>query len=187
MLKKALNNTELSDRTKNTVIVLVYIVTIVIVAMIWNAFFFSPLKVAGNSMNPSLTDGDVVIINKISGNIERYDMVVFPYKYDNRRNLIKRVIGLPGEKIEIINGKIYVNDEKLEEYYGIYDENGEDMFKSYGPIILGDTQYFVLGDNRYNSDDSRSDNVGPVEKSDIIGRVVFRLWPFNSIGSMENQ
>lgn len=187
MLRKALNSTNMSDKAKSITVASVYIVSIIIIAMLWNVFFFSPLAVVGNSMNPALSDGDIVMINKISNNIERYDMVVFPYKYDNRMNFIKRVIGLPGEKVEIIDSVIYINDKELKEYYGIYDEGREDMFSNYGPIILGDTEYFVMGDNRYNSDDSRSDGVGPVDEDDIIGKVAFRMWPFNSIGSMEGQ
>lgn len=168
----------------------VYIICIVIIALIWNSFLFSPLKVIGESMNPALRDGDIVMVNKISYSLngaDRFDMVLFPYKYDNSRNFIKRIIGLPGETIEIKDGVIYIDGEELEEYYGIYDGNEITRYSKYGPVTLADDEYFVMGDNRNHSDDSRSEDVGPVKADDIIGKISFRIWPFDGIGSLKHQ
>lgn len=194
MLGKLLDRYDLSEKKKNIIKMFVYILVIVLLALLWNAFLMSPLKIVGHSMNPSLSEGDVVFVNKLSykfGDVERYDIVVFPYKYDNSRKLVKRVIALPNEKVEIKDGILYVNDEKLEEYYGIYKKrnDGEQSttYVNWGPVTLGDDEIFVLGDNRNQSDDSRSSDVGLVKTDDIIGKVSFRIWPFNGIGGMEGQ
>lgn len=194
MLGKLLDRYNLSERKKSLIKTAVYILLVAIVALLWNAFLFSPLKIVGNSMNPSLSEGDVVLINKLSytfGDVERFDIIVFPYKYDNSRKLVKRVIALPGEKVEIKDGDLYINDEEFKEYYGIYIEksDGEQstVYVNWGPVTLGEDEVFVLGDNRYQSDDSRSSDVGLVKTDDIIGKVSFRVLPFNSIGSMKGQ
>ena len=121
MLGKLLNKYDLSDGKKTLIKTFVYIIFVFILAMLWNAFLMSPLMIVGPSMNPSLEEGDVVFINKLSyvfGDVERYDIVLFPYKYDNSRSLVKRVIGLPNEKVEIKDGVLYINDKELKEYYG---------------------------------------------------------------------
>lgn len=194
MLGRLLDRYDLSDRRKTAIKTAVYIAAVVILALLWNAFLLSPLKIVGPSMNPSLKEGDVVFVNKLSyvfGDVKRFDIVVFPYKYDNSRNLVKRVIALPNEKVEIKDGVLYINDEELKEYYGIYIErnDGEQstIYVNWGPVTLGDDEIFVLGDNRNQSDDSRSSDVGLVKTDDIIGKVSFRVWPFNSIGSMKGQ
>ncbi len=181
---------KLKSKKKGIIQAVCYIVAIVAAAFIWNGFFFSPLKVIGDSMNPALSSNDLVIINKISytmNGAKRFDMVVFPYRYDNSYNYIKRVIGLPGETVEIVDGKIYIDGSELEEYYGIHDKTTEMRYKNYGPVTLEDDEYFVMGDNRDHSDDSRSPDVGPVNEDDIIGTICFRMWPFESIGSLEYQ
>lgn len=194
MLGKLLNKYDLSDGKKTLIKTFVYIIFVFILAMLWNAFLMSPLMIVGPSMNPSLEEGDVVFINKLSyvfGDVERYDIVLFPYKYDNSRSLVKRVIGLPNEKVEIKYGVLYINDKELKEYYGIYREKSDGekstIYVNWGPYTLGDNEVFVLGDNRNQSDDSRSSDVGPVNIDDIIGKVSFRIWPFNSLGGMKGQ
>lgn len=194
MLGRLLDRYDLSDGRKTAIKTLVYIIIVVILALLWNAFLMSPLMIVGPSMNPSLSEGDMVFVNKLSyafGDVERFDIVVFPYKYDNSRKLVKRVIALPSEKVEIRDGVLYVNDEELKEYYGIYREKKEGeqstIYVNWGPYTLGDNEVFVLGDNRNQSDDSRSSDVGPVNIDDIIGKVSFRIWPLNSIGSMKGQ
>lgn len=194
MLGKLLNKYDLSDGKKTLIKTFIYIIFVFILAMLWNAFLMSPLMIVGPSMNPSLEEGDVVFINKLSyvfGDVERYDIVLFPYKYDNSRSLVKRVIGLPNEKVEIKDGVLYINDKELKEYYGIYREKSDGekstIYVNWGPYTLGDNEVFVLGDNRNQSDDSRSSDVGPVNIDDIIGKVSFRIWPFNSLGGMKGQ
>ncbi len=146
--------------------------------------------VDGKSMYPTLNDGDNLIVEKLSyrfSDIERFDIVVFPH-YNEKRggevNYIKRVIGLPGETIQIKEGVIYINGEKLEDEYGYYS-NGQAMHggDAEEEIYIGDDEYFVLGDNRNNSDDSRK--IGCISEDIILGQAVFRIFPFSSIGSID--
>ena len=110
---------------------------------------------------------------------------MFKYKYDIHTRYIKRVIGLPGETVEIKDNTIYINGEELKEYYGYYDS--EKKMDDYAAYTLRTDEYFVLGDNREHSVDSRSGDVGPVERDMIIGRAAFRLWPFKAVGSLKYQ
>ena len=100
---------------------------------------------------------------------------MFKYKYDIHTRYIKRVIGLPGETVEIKDNTIYINGEELKEYYGYYD--GEKKMDDYAAYTLRTDEYFVLGDNRNNSEDSRFANVGVVKKDDIVGSVWFIASP----------
>ena len=185
---------QLNDKVKTAIKVTSFIAIIAIIAIIFITFFYAPMSIDGNSMNPSLKDGDIVIIDKISYSFsepKRFDLVAFKYRYDYSQRYIKRIIGLPGETLYISNNYIYILDEdtgqysKLNEYYGIYEGNA--MLTDMEPVTLGADEYFVLGDNRYDSDDSRSGGVGLVKMDTIIGKAVFRLVPFNGIGSLEYQ
>jgi len=185
---------QLNDKVKTAIKVTSFIAIIAIIAIIFITFFYAPMSIDGNSMNPSLKDGDIVIIDKISYSFsepKRFDLVAFKYRYDYSQRYIKRIIGLPGETLYISNNDIYILDEdtgqysKLNEYYGIYEGNA--MLTDMEPVTLGADEYFVLGDNRYDSDDSRSGGVGLVKMDTIIGKAVFRLIPFNGIGSLEYQ
>lgn len=180
----------LRNKNKSLFKVLEYILIVFIIAAIFNILFYSPVRVIGNSMNPALDDRDIVIVDKIIYDFfepERFDLIVFPYKYNNNTNYIKRVIGLPGETIEIINNEIYINGSILDESYGINDKTKNPQYPNMKPVELGSDEYFVLGDNRDNSDDSRSDSVGIIKKQDIIGKAIIRIWPFNSIGTLKYQ
>jgi len=169
----------------------IYIILIIFIAVIFNNYFYSPMRVTGVSMKPSLSDADIIIVDKISYKFtdpKRYEKVVFPYKYNNNTKYVKRIIGLPGETILIKDGIIYIDGKELTESYGIYENHkDEHKYANYGPIKLSSDEYFVMGDNRDNSDDSRSDDVGKVKRETILGRAVFRIWPFNSIGSLKYQ
>lgn len=198
MLNKLLDKFDMNTKFRGAIKAGVFLASVVIVAFLWNAFIISPYKVSGISMEPSMEEGDLVIVNRLSYMLsepERYDIILFSYKYDNNRKLIKRVIGLPGETVQIKDGEIYINDEKLDEYYGVYNAikyTGESIgseiaYMNWGPVKLGEDEIFVLGDNRNNSEDSRSSDVGLVKIDDIVGKVTFRIWPFNSIGSMRGQ
>ncbi len=139
-------------------------------------------------MMDTLLDEDNLIVEKISyhfDNPKRFDIIVFyPYgREDKEHYFIKRVIGLPGEKIQIIGENIYINDEILEESYG------KDPITYPGlavePILLEEDEYFVLGDNREISRDSRFEDVGPVKRDLIEGKVLIRLYPFASFGTVD--
>lgn len=143
--------------------------------------------VEGTSMAPALFDGDQVLVDKISYRFhkpKRYDLVAFPYRYEQNTYFVKRIIGLPGEKVYIdAQGTIFINDEALDEHYGLERINQPGGAST--PRILGEGEYFLLGDNRNDSMDSRDSRVGLVRRNEIIGKVVFRIMPFSSIGSVE--
>ena len=142
-------------------------------------------KVIGHSMMPTLSDGDNLIVDKISYRFrdpERFDIIVFPYQYEENTHYIKRIIGLPGETVQIIDSKIYINGEVLEEDYGA--EPIADPGLAAEPITLGEDEYFVLGDNRNHSTDSRFADVGLIKRSDITGRAWIRIYPFNKFGAI---
>jgi signal peptidase I len=139
--------------------------------------------VDGESMMDNLMDGDSVIVNKFSYNFfkpARFDIIVFyPYGRDDPDDYyVKRIIGLPGETIQIKGSDIYINDEILEENYG--KDPITDPGVAIDPIKLASDEYFVLGDNREISEDSRF--FGPVQKDNISGHVVLRIYPFDKIG-----
>ena len=147
------------------------------------------ISVIGSSMEPTLTNGDHLLVDKLSYRFhdpERFDIVVFPYKYEANTFYIKRVIGLPGETVLIDEeGNIYINGELLEEGYG--KEVIRNPGRAYEPITLGFNEFFVLGDNRNNSMDSRDPNVGNLKKSVIIGKAFMRVFPFQSMGVIKHQ
>ena len=146
-------------------------------------------KVSGGSMEPMLSDGDNLIMDKISYRFQdpqRFDIVVFPFQYANRPYYIKRIIGLPGETIYIDDdGNIYINNEILNEPYG--KEVIADPGRAYEPITLGEDEYFVMGDNRNNSSDSRDPVVGNVQRDDLIGKAWMRIWPLDKRGMIKHQ
>lgn len=144
--------------------------------------------VDGTSMSPTLEDGDVLIVEKVSYRFrqpERYDVVVFRYLYKENSYYIKRIIGLPGETVQIKDGKIYINGSLLEE------EFGSAVIKNPGranqPITLGSDEYFVLGDNRNVSSDSRDPSVANVKADQIVGRAFVCVWPWNHIGFLKQE
>lgn len=145
-------------------------------------------KVDGRSMMNTLNDKDNLIVEKLSYRFrdpERFDIIVFP-PYGTKEYYIKRIIGLPGETVRIDdNGTIYINGEVLEEDYGA--EQIRNPGRAAETITLGEDEYFVLGDNRNNSKDSRSPDVGNVHRSQIIGRAWLRIWPLNQIGFLKHK
>ncbi len=155
-----------------------YIIIIVVVVLI-RTFLVTPVRVHGSSMAPTLKNGDIMLLNKL-GKIDRYDIVVLKMD-DENDNLIKRVIGLPGETVSIIHNEIYINGEVLKEEYGYYEHSDYEMNTE--KITLGDDEYFVLGDNREISLDSRI--LGTVKKSEIKGTTNFTIFPFKSFGKVE--
>ncbi len=150
---------------------------IIIVVIIIRSYIVTPVRVNGSSMDDTLKEGDILILNKLEKNFERYDIVVLDKSVVGDSAAIKRVVGLPGEKISIENGNLYINDKKVDDPYN--DIIMDDIV----PEILGDDEYFVLGDNRAVSLDSRY--FGKVNSSDIEGSAELRLFPFNKIGMVK--
>lgn len=146
-------------------------------------------EVNGSSMEATLSDGDNLIVDKISYRFhdpERFDIIVFPYRYEEDTYYIKRIIGLPGETVRIDNeGTIFINEVPLEEHYGREVIEGAGL--AYGGITLADDEYFVLGDNRNNSYDSRMPDVGNLKRSELIGKAFIRIWPFSKFGILQHQ
>ena len=145
--------------------------------------------VDGYSMEDTLQDGDNLIVDKISyrfSDPERFDIVVFPYKYEEKTYYIKRIIGMPGETIQIDDdGTIYIDGEVLQESYGREVMKNPGMAEK--PITLGEEEYFVLGDNRNESKDSRDPSVGIILQEDIVGRAWLRIYPFKKFGFIKHQ
>jgi signal peptidase I len=146
-------------------------------------------EVSGSSMENTLSDGDNLIVDKISYRFhdpERYDIIIFPYKYEEDTYYIKRIIGLPGEHVRIDDsGNIYINGKVLKESYG--REVIQDPGIARDEITLGEDEYFVLGDNRNNSSDSRDPSVGIIQQKDIIGRAWLQIYPFDEFGFIRHQ
>ena len=159
---------------------------IVLVVILVRTFFVTPVRVNGQSMYPTLKGGEIMLLNKL-GHIDRFDIVVLKPGYDND-NLIKRVIALPGETIEIKDKKILVNGKEIEDKFGYYEENKNlnidyTVLHVMDEIKLGSDEYFVLGDNRYNSADSRV--FGPIKEKDIKGTTNFVMYPFKQFGKVK--
>ena len=137
-------------------------------------------QVNGESMYPALHDKDNLIVDKFSYHFcdpKRYDIVVFPYHYKDRTYYIKRVIGLPGETVQIKDGCVYIDGQRLDEHFS--EEKIQNAALASEPIVLGKDEYFVLGDNRNASEDSRFPDVGKVKRKEIIGLAWIRIWPLN--------
>ena len=148
-------------------------------------------EVEGASMENTLHNVDNLIVDKLSYRFhdpERFDIIVFPFQFQDNTYYIKRIIGLPGETVQIMDdGSIYINGEKLEENYGMEVIKPETIGRAAEPIELGDDEYFVMGDNRNNSSDSRSDIVGNIKRENIIGKAWLRIWPVSDFGVLQHQ
>ena len=168
---------------------LIYIVAVFAISFLIITFVGQRSCVNGSSMEPTLSDGDNLIVDKISYRFhdpERFDIIIFPYEYEQNTYYIKRIIGLPGETVWINEaGEIYINGVLLQENYGI--ETISDAGLASTPIELGDDEYFVLGDNRNNSTDSRFEVVGPIQREDIVGKAWVRIYPFNKMTVIKHQ
>ena len=165
------------------------IVAIVLFAMLFarviNAYIIQETIVNGSSMNPTLENSDKVLLDKVLykiGKLKRYDIVVFDYHHSSV--YVKRIIGVPGEKITIRKGRVYVNGKILKDDPLLNDKMHYSGIAKNG-VELGEDEYFVLGDNRNNSHDSRYEQVGVVKKSDIIGKVWIRIFPVLKFGAVD--
>lgn len=167
---------------------LIYIVIVVLLSLCIITFVGQRTKVSGHSMETTLSDGDNLIVDKISYRFrdpQRFEIIVFPFQYEEHTYYIKRIIGLPGETVQVIDGYVYINGEMLDEHYGL--EVMEDPGIAAEPITLGEDEYFVLGDNRNHSSDSRDPSVGVLHRKDLMGRAWIRIWPLDKFGVIRHE
>ena len=167
---------------------LVYVGIVLAITFLIITFVGQRTHVSGESMENTLDDGDQLIVDKLTYRFhdpERFDIIVFPFHYKDNTYYIKRIIGLPGETVQIVDGEIYINGEVLEESYG--REVMQDAGLAAEPLTLGDDEYFVLGDNRNYSSDSRDPSVALIHRKEIIGRAWLRIWPLDSFGFLKHQ
>ncbi len=175
-------------RLRNSIIELcIYIAIIVICVAFVPKYVLQRTIVDGKSMMNTLKHGENLLVEKVSYHFTdpgRFDVIVFyPHGRESSDYYIKRVIGLPGETVQIKGEDIYINDEKIEENFGkdpIVDPGIAEK-----PIKLGDDEFFVLGDNRTVSEDSRYEEVGPVKRENIEGRAILRIYPLSEFGTFE--
>ena len=157
------------------------LILIVFVILFLMIYIVSVTQVVGSSMSPTLSDGEVLILNKFNYRIfdvKRGDIISLDY--EDTKYLIKRIIGLPGETVEIKNNELYINNTLYEEDYLPDDLVYPDFSLSdLGYSVIPDDMYLVLGDNREDSLDSRE--IGLIKKDEINGKIIFRLWPINKI------
>lgn len=191
------------DKPKKTVgqEIMSWVVTLlaaVVIASLVRMYIFEPIRVDGRSMSNTLADGEIVFCSKIdywTGAPQRGDIVICRYPDRNEvlfnigasievtehTLFVKRVVAVPGDIIEMVNGVLFVNGKQVENP----ELMGSAATTNYPRTLLGEDEYFVMGDNRGNSHDSRSSDVGPISRSAIMGKVKCVLYPFNKIRSVE--
>lgn len=158
-----------------------YVIIIIVVVLI-RSFIITPVIVSGNSMLPNFNDGELLLVKKIGYNektIKRFDVIVIK---KDKEEIIKRVIGLPGEHVSYKNNKLYINDKLVSEDYTHLNTKDFNLEEICTCSTIPEGKYLVLGDNRPISKDSRS--IGLIEEKDIVGKSVFRLWPITKIGTV---
>jgi len=158
-----------------------YIIIIVVVVLI-RSFIITPVMVSGSSMKPNLQDKEILLERKIGYNentFKRFDIVVIK---EGKEEIIKRVIGLPGEHVSYKKNKLYINDELVEENFKFYDTVDFNLEEICSCSKIPEGKYLVLGDNRPVSKDSRV--IGLIDKEDILGKTEIRIWPISKIGSI---
>lgn len=174
---------------KEIISTIIYILVVLLGTWVLITFVGQRTSVSGSSMEPTLQHNDQLILDKISYRFsepQRYDIIVFPFLYEEKTYYVKRIIGLPGETVQIDGeGNIYIDGEILEEDYGLEPMNYPGIAAE--PITLGDDEYFVLGDNRNNSSDSRDPSVGTIRRSNVMGKAWVRIWPLNKFGLLKHQ
>ena len=159
-------------------------VIIVVVVILVRTFIITPVIVSGSSMKPNFNDGELLLVRKIRYNektIKRFDVVVIK---KDKEEIIKRVIGLPGEHISYKNNKLYVNDKGLEENFDFRKTNDFNLEEICSCNSIPKGKYLVLGDNRPISKDSRM--IGFIDEKDILGKAVYRIWPISKFGNIYN-
>ena len=176
----------MKEALKEVLHTVIYLVVVFALTYLFITFVAQRTGVSGQSMEHTLQDGDSVLVDKLSYRFrepKRFEIIIFPYQYGNNEYFIKRIIGLPGETVRIdYDGHIYINGEVLDENYGA--EVIENPYRAATDIYLGEDEYFVMGDNRNNSMDSRDTSVGNIHKKDILGKAFLRVYPFSKFGGV---
>lgn len=187
--RKKKNDTKPEDINivKELLSLIVYIGIVVLACFLIINFVGCRSLVDGSSMEPTLHNGDNLWVDKLSytiGDPDRFDVIVF--YYDDETTYIKRIIGLPGETVRIDqNGNIFIDEMLLKEEYGKERILPSNIGRASQTILLGEDEYFVLGDNRNNSQDSRISSVGNVHRDSIVGKAIFRIYPLRDLGIVE--
>lgn len=197
MAKKTQNDgtKEEVNWVKEIVEFVAYIAFVIFAVWFIITFVGQRTQVSGPSMNDTLQDQDNLWVSKISYRLhdpERFDIVIFPFhdefedEDDETTYYIKRIIGLPGETVRIDEeGTIYVNGEPLDEHYGKEVISPTMIGRADSDVKLGEDEYFVMGDNRNDSKDSRTQEVGNIKRKDLEGKAVWRLWPLSKFGKVK--
>ena len=179
---------EKNSKMRDIIGMIIYCLVIIGVMYLIITYVGQRTVVVGHSMETTLQDGDNLITDKLTYRFKdpkRYDIIVFPFKDNTGKLLIKRIIGMPGETVQIKEGHVYINGMQSDEHY--CSELIEEPGLALNPIELQDDEYFVLGDNRNASQDSRYISVGNVKREDIIGRAWLRIWPLNKFSLLKHQ
>lgn len=180
------NRPEIKKRIRGIIIWVVEIAAVIGLAFLLITYGVERTAMHGVSMEPTLSDGNSILINKLIYRIsspKRYDVVVFKQSgKEHSYYTIKRVIGLPGETIEIKSGAVFINGEPLEEKFNTEAIVNGGLAEQ--PLLLEDHEYFLIGDNRNNSEDSRFANIGPVLAGDILGKAWIRISPFDFVNQI---
>jgi signal peptidase I len=175
-----------SSKLKSNIIELIEFIAIMAAILVVIRFFVAePHKVSGNSMVPNFHDKDFIITNKLAtkvGELKRGEVVILTNPRNSDQVFIKRIIGMPGERVKLLNGMVFINGLPLPEPYlpnGLKSP-GESFLQEGEEVVIPNGQYFVMGDNRVASSDSRE--FGPISKELIIGQAFLRYWPLNQLG-----
>lgn len=171
----------MNDKVKKILKEVYPYIIIIICVVLFRTFIATPVRVDGGSMDHTLHNNDILILNKLDKSFKRFDVVVVNVKGSK---LVKRIIALPGENIEYKDNMLYINGKRKKDAVNRRTLDFS-LNELYNINRLPKNYYFVMGDNRGNSLDSRDYRVGLIEKKDIVGTVKFRLFPFNKIGSFE--
>lgn len=167
---------------------LLYLLFVLVFSYVIITYVGQRTRVDGESMETTLHNNDNLLVDKISYRFrepKRFEIIVFPYQYRENTFYIKRIIGLPGETVQVIDGYVYIDGEQLDEHYG--NELMENPGIAAEPLTLGEDEYFVLGDNRNHSSDSRDPSVGLIKRENLLGRAWIRIWPFDRFGAIKHE
>lgn len=176
------------SKKKEAVSILLYLVGVMCLTWLIVNYVGQRTEVSGSSMSTTLETGDNLIVDKLTYRFrdpERFDIIVFPWRFETNTYYIKRIIGMPGESLWITaEGDIYIDGELLEENFDQRVYRAEAVGSPESPVVLGEDEYFVMGDNRNNSLDSRLPEVGNIKRDEIIGKASYRIWPLEKAGKL---